>query len=361
MIRVLRGPTGSSWTVWRPVVSALSFLLMTAMGVMTVIAPPAAAATLVMRDGATVGCVVLQELAGEYLVEEVGDDGARRQRTISRSDVTDVIRPVSAKRLEGLSPASPNDYRLYAEELAVKRKDPEAREMAIRLYLIAAFLEPEKLGRGSLLGMAKLAYSPAEATRFRAMAFLLDPAHDRRVLVAPKPGNDLPVDAMADDMLVVVRLLRTGRKPEAKRWLAEKPALQARLESMAPPETVEQLLNSACLACENGFVNCPGCDGTGKAGAGRCTQCVIGRRSIGRVRCDRCGGKFKAPPLTREQLKGLVAVELMVAGKLRAPVSPLKWSSKVAGEKPARDLNLRSITAYDPQLHLFRDGKWVAP
>ena len=52
--------------------------------------------------------------------------------------------------------------------------------MALRLFLIAAHLDPQKLGPSSLLGMSLLASTPAEVRKYRAMAFLLDPKGDAK-------------------------------------------------------------------------------------------------------------------------------------------------------------------------------------
>jgi len=51
------------------------------------------------------------------------------------------------------------------------------------LYLIAAYRNPQELGRSSLLGMTALARTPAEERRFRAMTYLLGDDHDPATVV----------------------------------------------------------------------------------------------------------------------------------------------------------------------------------
>jgi len=60
-----------------------------------------------------------------------------------------------------------------------KKLDPEARQMAVRLFQIAAWLDPAKTGRGALLGLVSVAHSGEEEARFRAAAYLFDPRHDK--------------------------------------------------------------------------------------------------------------------------------------------------------------------------------------
>src|SRR4051794_1038591 len=64
--------------------------------------------------------------------------GKSRETLFARSDIEELIITVSPDRLAELDPARPEMYREYAEELAEKQRDPEARDAAIRLYAIAA-------------------------------------------------------------------------------------------------------------------------------------------------------------------------------------------------------------------------------
>src|SRR5205085_4813507 len=106
----------------------------------------------------------------------------------------------------------------YAEELRARRRDPEARDMALRLYLISASLDREHLGRAGLLGMISLARSPDEERKFRAALHLIDPRAPLAVHAAAAPAGDT---AAPQELLRALRLLRTGKGTTA-RALAEK-------------------------------------------------------------------------------------------------------------------------------------------
>src|SRR3954466_16365436 len=103
----------------------------------------------------------------EVIVREDTPAGAK-ELVIPRSEIEDLIESVSPARLASLDPARPREYREYAEELAEKKLDPEARLTAVRLFQIAAWLDPAKTGRGALLGLVSLARPGEEEARFRA-------------------------------------------------------------------------------------------------------------------------------------------------------------------------------------------------
>src|SRR5437016_300337 len=72
----------------------------------------------------------------EVVVREDTPAGAK-DIVIPRSEIEDLIESVSPARLAALSPARPQEYREYAEELAEKKLDPEARIAAVRLFQMA--------------------------------------------------------------------------------------------------------------------------------------------------------------------------------------------------------------------------------
>ncbi len=148
------------------------------------------------------------------VLAQLMSDGTTQERTVSRSEIEDLIKTVSAERLEALQPENADRYREYAEELAEKSKDPDAQLAAIRLFLIAAHLEPQRLGRSCLLALVPLARGAAEQRRFRAMAYLLDSTHDPSVLTmsletTTRPRG--PEPPQAEFLLRALRLLRQGK------------------------------------------------------------------------------------------------------------------------------------------------------
>src|SRR5262245_31427244 len=179
---------GWTMSMWR-------YLLGLAVGLLCS-ASPALAILIEVNDGKK------SEKIGGFLVRDDGPiliirirtaDGREQDIPYTLAKIT-VLHRLDEKRLASLSRDDPKAYRDYAEELAGKKdileKDPEARDRTMRLYLIAAYLKPEQYGSSSLLAMSKLASTPAEARRCRALAFLLDPKASDDILkaVVAKPA-----------------------------------------------------------------------------------------------------------------------------------------------------------------------------
>jgi hypothetical protein len=281
----------------------------------------------VLQKGAkapVMGYLVSQDASKVVIRLPVGD--AQREAEIPRSEIDELIITVVPERLAELDPSEPPLYREYAEELAEKRRDPEARDAAIRLYLMAATLGNEKLRKSSLLGLIALARSPEEERRFRAAAYLHDPEHDASLLVNPRAAATVgPANSpTALEVLEAVRLARQA-KPLAAKVIAERPSVKAELAGpLASLLTHEELL-AACTS----------------------------------------------RPLTDEQLGRLLKAEAALDPKL-AGISELaetsagdggNWSqaAEEAGLAAVRALDLEALTEFDPQASLFRDGKWVRP
>lgn len=332
--------------------------------------------------------ILLRQNEREVVIRQRQADGSWTERTIPRAEVTDLIETVSRERLAALSVDRPGDYRDYAEELTEKRQDPEAQETALRLYLIAGWLDPEKLGKSSMLGMIKLSRSPAEERAFRAMAFLLDPAHDRSVLQAPTAtaaSTEAGKKMRDEDRQTLIRALQTVRSGAAasRRNLVKRANIRALLAPHADLLTWEEFSSAAagiCADCKNGRAPCSACDGKGKRqiGGRRINCSVCGGR--GDTVCPTCMGEFATAPMAPALLAKILSLELALLGgasgdaaspREKAGESPaggeapqsLDWAASVArgAVEPPRSLSLTTITEFDPRLCLYRDGKWVAP
>ncbi len=181
------------------------------------------------RSEPTIGRLVRQdERSIVILIPQA--DGSQITREILRSQIEELIVVVYQDRLAALRPENPAEYRDYAEELAIKRKDPDALVTSLRLYLIAAYLAPETLGHSCLLAMIALARDPGEERRFRAMAFLLDPKHDRRILRTTEEDRaEEVIDEGRHGLLQAVRATRRGQRRAALQWL-ERPSVHQELE-----------------------------------------------------------------------------------------------------------------------------------
>jgi hypothetical protein len=275
-------------------------------------------------DKPIMGFLVSQD-AARVVVREPQPNGTTRDHLLLRSEIDDILFTVSTERLDSLRPDDPRQYRNYAEELAEKRQDPEARAAAIRLYLIAAYLDPANLGRSSLLGMIDLARSEAEEAKFRAMAYLLDPDHDRRVLKPPSPIQT--TRAAADDsargqLLQALRYLRQGNKLAARR-IAQLPAVQSQFDEFQQVLTYQQFDN----ACKS------------------------------------------TSELSLAILQKIVLLELSLSEKTDADTDPERttssasWQQSLArdGRTPLPVLSLETLTEFDPRKCQYRAGEWGEP
>lgn len=287
-----------------------------------------AAVVLVRGETDTVAGYVESRADGVLRLRIPQGQGQSRTRDIPLGDVEEVIETVSPKRLAELSPANPNGYRNYAEELAQKKIDPEARETALRLFLIAARLDPTRLGRSSLLGMTAIARSPEEANRFQAMAYLLDPEHDIQLIQkrhASQLASPERVEEWKSLIITGLRKLRGGDHRSA-RAILKRPDVEKSFDSIVSDISYED-----CLAILN--KTCPGCEGS------------------------------KIPV---ELIRRLVMAELSLLPETH-DASDMEnvpeWSELTAAEnhKPLHSLTLETITEFDPSNSVYRRNKWEAP
>jgi hypothetical protein len=291
--------------------------------------PPASRAVVVLpkkSNQPVMGYLVRQD-ERTVVIRQPLEGGQSREIPFSRSDIDELIITVSPERLAALDPARPETYREYAEELAEKQRDPEARDMARRLYAIAAERGEGNLRTGALLGLVALAQTPEEERKFRAAAFLFAEEHDDGVLIDPRAAP--PADASAlgrADLLAALRLIRQGQGAKAV-VLLERPGVQTELAAVADIITPAQLkvLAAARTLTERQLLLLLRAelilDGAGAAAAGR---------STGAPRVESAG-----PP----------------------------WSSATAGggTAPLPPLRLDEITEFDPADCLYREGKWIKP
>lgn len=284
-----------------------------------------------------------------------------------------VLHQVDRKKLEKLAPDQPKGYRDYAEELATQKADPEARITAIRLFLIAAHLDPREHGVASLLKMSSIAGNPKAARAYRALAFLLDATHNEKLLSADPGKSTLPKDV--DDAALAryqesLQYLRAGHLTFA-REMARRVEV-AKVFSVAPgvfdqKAFLQACSDAACVSCKKspGRALCQSCAGKGNIpGIGKCTTCN-GKKEVA---CSACDGVGVNPMMPEETLRNILNAELW-ATSLRSGRSPEKtqdranWSALLQQRQigPVRMLSLETITEFDPRKCLYRNGGWVAP
>ena len=286
--------------------------------------PAAAAAVVVLPKGAdkpVMGYLVRQD-ERSIVIRQVQPGGKSRELSFSKAEIDELIITVSPERLAALNPAYLELYWEYAEELAEKQRDPEARDHAIRLYAIAAARGDGALRNSALLGLVALARSPEEERLFRAAAYLNDPDHEAAILTAPVTTARTSAPPPSNDLLSAVKLARQGKAAAAKALLA-KPAVQADSSKIATIIAPDEL-------------------------------------------AEACAGR----PLTDAQLRKLLEAELALENATNprsaaesAPASSQSWSqSKKSGQlTPVPVISLDRLTEFDPAECLFRNGKWARP
>jgi len=304
---------------------------------------------------------------------ELMSDGSTIERAVLRAEIEEFIRLVSEERLASLRPENPDEYRTYADQLAVKREDPDAGLTALRLYQIAAYLDPVRLAPDCVRSMIPLARHTAEERLFRAMTYLLDPGHDRQILemVPPAQGRSSAIDRrQAQLLLKPLRALRRGNRREALA-LARRHKLKERLPQLTDLITYdefEQACAPVCQHCTRGRQTCPQCQGgtfVTLDGGSRVACPACG--ASGTIDCTACGGDYETNPLPRPLLEKLVRLEIQwLADDDRAPGESAAaprlpgWQTGRASEtEPAPHLSLESLTEFDPRQSRYRDGRWV--
>ena len=297
--------------------------------------PTDARAVVVFKKGQTqpIAGYLVRETDSEVVLRQAREGGRTEDVLIPKSEIEDLIHTIDRARLEALERDRPQEYREYADELAEKRIDPEARDTALRLYVIAAHAgqgsgPPENdLARAAMLGLIALARTPQEEARFRAAAYLADPRHDGTLLrsaaivAAPATGGS-STPATRQKLLEAVHHARRGKGDVAGR-LIERPELAEELAAVSS---------------------------------------IVSKDELVRI--------CRAKELEDAQLKTLLKLELALDPSLApdsAPSSAAKgdarfWSQLLkAPQPPQKPLDLEHLTEFDPRQSVYREGKWMQP
>lgn len=299
-------------------------------------------------------------------------------RDFERSKIT-IIHQLNRDRLGKLSKEDPKAYRDYADELAKKDTDPEAKETALRLFAIAASLEPQQYGASCLLKMSSLASTPAEARKYRAMAFLLDPKGDPSVLKKEvvKPVQATPQTKAQTVALTnfqqALRFYRNG-EPLAAKESAKRDGVD-KYFGLAPgmmdqKSFMQSCMDSGCVACRlKKYVTCTICKGNGSFNdfgfIDRCSVC----NGTGRLKCTGCDGTGVGHT-SDDQLRIIIRAELWAVEQLSGgEATPKKgsddnkWSAILQTRQlsPVPVLRLETITEFDLGKCIYRNGNWMAP
>lgn len=156
----------------------------------------------------------------EIVFRETEDGKQFRSITLDRDRVKTVVINHDTVRLQGLRPGNALAYFEYAEELVPQKRDPVARDLAIRLFVIAVASSTDaRLRHSALNQLVLLARTEKEKTELMSLLYVetgVKPAHQSRSDANPVPSEELR--AAAIDLVRSVR----QQKPVSTRILDER-------------------------------------------------------------------------------------------------------------------------------------------
>jgi len=259
------------------------------------------------------------------LFEALWDDKTEQLR-IARDDVELLVITIDEERLEKLNPGDLHAYRDYAEELAAQQKDPLARDLAIRLYLIAAangFRDDADpvVALSALAGLTALGRTENERKSFEVLRFVYD-RRDHLVPLQPAANNDRVerspnASETINDLLAAVRLLRQEDFSTPKERFQQN-AIQKELanwSSICSPLEINEILSNKRLSLF--------------------------------------------------QLNKMLKLELALQkGELPIPDRQFtNWAEQATqtGEGWTQLPDFSTVTEFDPCKAIYRNGEWIAP
>jgi hypothetical protein len=319
-----------------------------------------------------VGGYVEREDANKIVLRIPTDSGKPKIETFERSKIK-ILHRVDRDLLEKLTRDQPNAYLDYAEELAERKDDPEAFDTAMRLYLIAAYLDPAKNGPRCLLGMSTLTTNSADARKYRAMAFLLDAKRDPALLKKDQSPAVIPVAAL-QSFQQALRKYRTGDVMNARELATAKgvgDCFRAAPGMMDPDAFAQACTDAVCPRCRytnRNNVKCSNCNGRKRLPSTNqiCPTC----NGKGVVKCSTCNGTGVNTSRLDQHVDTIVRGELWALDRLAPdaasatkPAAARSWASALSNPQltPIPVLTLETIADYDPRKCVFRNGNWVAP
>ncbi|MEM7454668.1 MAG: hypothetical protein AAF456_09990 [Planctomycetota bacterium] len=143
------------------------------------------------------------------------DQSGASRIVFARELVRTLIINIEPERLERLDPVFPAAYRDYAEELAIQSADPEARELAIRLYLIVVVSGDEDLKNSALAGLVPLARNDEERRKFELLRFMAGGSVGGNTAAAFVARDDDPIGSLSDRSFnSILQLVRAVRRQD---------------------------------------------------------------------------------------------------------------------------------------------------
>lgn len=265
---------------------------------------------------------IVEQTPGRVVLRTTRSD-ATTEQSISRDDIVAIVVCAEEAELAELSPDQPKKYLEIAERVVQRKGDPEAVELAVRCYLLAAYHGRDELRDSALRGLIAAARSTEEQTKFRALAHQTNPISGDPWLSTVVQNVELRVEldqAARSELLQVVRLIRQGETELARNRLRSQD-FRTRFEAFADIMNYRDL-ESALLE----------------------------------------------EKLTSDQLKSLVKLELALVnqGHQTGPtnVGSLQktdaWQTSVnrGAIEPIQGVSWHTVTEFDPEEAIFTKGKW---
>ncbi|MGF1578780.1 MAG: hypothetical protein ACFCD0_05400 [Gemmataceae bacterium] len=288
-------------------------------------------------------------------------DGSTRTKTYLRRHVK-VTQAVDPMRLSRLTPKRLIQYYEYANELYIQRSDPDARDTALRLFLICAYKNPDGYGEFAFRRMEKLARSPQEVRAFRAVAYAFSRG-EHKVLLQKVPQQKASDEAQ-ENLVKALRYLRRGKAKLALEHGQKAGVLEA-FQQHSGLMSYDQFLKlcEGCqeCGCTSGQQKCTLCKGPGLAA---CVDC----KGKGWHICKDCHGYPRRTTLTAKQRRMILEIELAHASAKTGAIANKDWKTEpwsvlVGNGKlgTTRVLSVRHVTEFDPAKCVYRGGQWVKP
>ena len=280
---------------------------------------------LVGEENPRYGRVVRQKVDGDLEFRVRGENNTYIEQTFAAGTIEMLVVNVDLTRMKRLDPAHLIPYREYAEELAGQKRDPEARDLAIRLFLIAAAgasrQNDSNLTESALAGLPELARSDQERRAFDRLLMLYSryprPEPTPREPEKRKPSDN--TDARTRQRLLqAIRLIRQEDNESA-------------IVILRSREVLRELEKWSDLAS------------------------VIDVQAMTR-----------SSRLSLSQLRKLLALEIALADpeyQLQASNRAPSWGEQAQNAMSGwtRLPSFENVTEFDPHKSVFRNGRWIKP
>ena len=287
------------------------------------------AAAIYLKDADSPLVGYIKSRSATHILMIVDVDDQTEERLIPLQQIVDVLETVDPKRLAKLDPADVSQYRDYAEELMVKQIDPEARETAIRLFLISVFYGDAQLQRSGLRSLVRLSRNDQERQQFMALAWRYGAIESSQLRGNANGGaGDTsvggaglrgPVMLTLDQRETLSDLIRSSRSNMVRR-----------ARNLAQRDEVKAMFVDNDLGMTHKkFVE------------------LLSREP------------------TNDDIASLVELELRVMAIETAfstkEISGLKWSDLATKEntRPVKSPTIETVTEFNPRQCYFVDGKWT--